>query len=949
MQLSKRYTPTRTEPKDDKLFKPEEYVKTDGGIGKYAKLDFIVTHDFDERNVVKLLPKYIKINKVEPGEPKFMKLRRTLVARLHKFNKTKTPHEFYYSELQLYRPFVKEDELSPDCLEGCKKIYDNISEYNQLRKVSNVKRILMEHLEAVEDGTDKANELMESNAGVTMDAENEQANADCEDEELVEHPDFLAKNPNNLEHAESEGTTGSAYKKIQLYTKEKIDALTHELDEEQRVVLDIGVDFAKNLVKAKKGTMSPPKAPLVIVQGGAGTGKSTVIDAMSQQIEQILRTSGDDPSHPYIIKAAFTGTAAANIVGQTMHSAFSFNFGNEFLSLGDKARDEKRKLLENLEVVIIDEYSMIKVDMLYQLDLRLKEIKQRPDHPFGGVSVFLFGDILQLRPVLARYIFEEPINEGFQLAFLLDPLWEKFDIVILTTNHRQGEDKDYADILNRIRVGKIEEEDMKKLDERVRPINHPDIPKEALVVTCKNKAVNAINEDKLALIEGQEYVVEATAKTQTQKTISPRTEASGAIRNTPLQKILKMKIGARIMLTYNIDTCDCLTNGTFGEIIGIEFDKMNNLTRVIVSFDGEASGKERRKNHVNLQRLYYPKHATPIDKIEFQYSLSKKPSSASSSASAVQFPLRLAFAATAHKVQGSTIRKPNFLVIDLRTVMEAAQGYVMLSRIQALSQLIILVTVCANKLYASGPAKQELQRMTALALNNKTSWKSVVSCNIRSLTSNFNNLISTPKLKNTDVICLQETWLNLDTVDGFAIEGFQKHFNSVGRGKGIATYYRSCYELITEINQTQYQMTKIGNGNQDVINVYRSGGAASENFKMDLRGLFDRTKKTFLVGDLNICFKSESSHPVLVDIQNLGFQQKVENPTHMEGRQIDHVFFFSPIHIAGHKIEVKHKSPYFTDHDILSVSEVCLFHHLISIIPLLYSRLPMMLGNPGVT
>ena len=186
-------------------------------------------------------------------------------------------------------------------------------------------------------------------------------------------------------------------------------------------------------------------------------------------------------------------------------------------------------------------------------------------------------------------------------------------------------------------------------------------------------------------------------------------------------------------------------------------------------------------------------------------------------------------------------------------------------------------------------------------------------------------------------------------MDGFAIEGFQKHFNSVGRGKGIATYYRSCYELITEINQTQYQMTKIGNGNQDVINVYRSGGAASENFKMDLRGLFDRTKKTFLVGDLNICFKSESSHPVLVDIQNLGFQQKVENPTHMEGRQIDHVFFFSPIHIAGHKIEVKHKSPYFTDHDILSVSEVCLFHHLISIIPLLYSRLPMMLGNPGVT
>ena len=133
-----------------------------------------------------------------------------------------------------------------------------------------------------------------------------------------------------------------------------------------------------------------------------------LIDVMSQQLETILRTSGDDPTHPYIIRAAFTGTAAANIQGQTLHSAFSFNFGNEFLSLSDKSRDERRKLLENLTFVIIDEFSMIKADMLYQLDLRLKEIKQRADIPFGGVSVFLFGDLMQLRPVKARYILKDP-------------------------------------------------------------------------------------------------------------------------------------------------------------------------------------------------------------------------------------------------------------------------------------------------------------------------------------------------------------------------------------------------------------------------------------------------------------------------------------------------------------------------------------------------------------
>ena len=118
-------------------------------------------------------------------------------------------------------------------------------------------------------------------------------------------------------------------------------------------------------------------------------------------------------------------------------------------------------------MVIIDEYSMIKSDMLYQLDLRLKEVKQNPKKPFGGVSLFLFGDILQLRPVKASYIFEEPKSESFSLNHLINPLWKLFDVVMLVTNHRQGEDREYAEMLNRIRVGDINEEDIRKLEDRV--------------------------------------------------------------------------------------------------------------------------------------------------------------------------------------------------------------------------------------------------------------------------------------------------------------------------------------------------------------------------------------------------------------------------------------------------------------------------------------------------
>ena len=95
-------------------------------------------------------------------------------------------------------------------------------------------------------------------------------------------------------------TTENLYKRIELYEDEKIDEITLQLDHEQRMVLNIGVDFARSVLKARNGKKLPtPTAPLVIVQGGAGTGKSTLIDAMSQQIERILRTPGDNPNHPY--------------------------------------------------------------------------------------------------------------------------------------------------------------------------------------------------------------------------------------------------------------------------------------------------------------------------------------------------------------------------------------------------------------------------------------------------------------------------------------------------------------------------------------------------------------------------------------------------------------------------------------------------------------------------
>ena len=107
-----------------------------------------------------------------------------------------------------------------------------------------------------------------------------------------------------------------------------------------------------------------------------------------------MSQAGDTEACPYILKTTFTGTAASNIEGQTLHTSFSLNFDNKHYSLSDKQRDEKRAIFKNLKILVIDEVSMVKSDMIYQLDLKLQELKERVGTPFGGVSIVLFGDML---------------------------------------------------------------------------------------------------------------------------------------------------------------------------------------------------------------------------------------------------------------------------------------------------------------------------------------------------------------------------------------------------------------------------------------------------------------------------------------------------------------------------------------------------------------------------
>ena len=130
-----------------------------------------------------------------------------------------------------------------------------------------------------------------------------------------------------------------------------------------------------------------------------------------------------------------------------------------------------------MKILIIDEISLVDADMLYKIDLRLREITQM-GVPLGNIAIFVLGDLMQMCPISGRFIFLEPRNTQFFLTSEIDPLWPKFECINLEINHRQGEDKDYADMLNRIRVGKQTSDDIQKLKERVRNENHEDIKKE---------------------------------------------------------------------------------------------------------------------------------------------------------------------------------------------------------------------------------------------------------------------------------------------------------------------------------------------------------------------------------------------------------------------------------------------------------------------------------------
>ena len=250
-------------------------------------------------------------------------------------------------------------------------------------------------------------------------------------------------------------------------------------------------------------------------------------------------------------------------------------------------------------------------------------------------------------PVKASGAWQEPFNEHFLAYHNVDPLWRKFEPFELTHNHRQGEGSSWVNTLNRIREGKHTEEDMEILKSRItkdKILDH-----DSTHVMYTNREVKAHNTAMLQKLDGEEVVLKAIKTPNKNVKICPKT---GNIDTTQFQDVLTLKIGARVTVTFNVNTVDEIVNGATGKVLGFEKNKSGEVLAVVLKFDQDSTGAQQREDNKLISEKYKEQHGTPIFRQSFDYQKkSKRGKSTTFMANVNQFPLNLAYACTSHKMQ----------------------------------------------------------------------------------------------------------------------------------------------------------------------------------------------------------------------------------------------------------------------------------------------------------
>lgn len=393
----------------------------------------------------------------------------------------------------------------------------------------------------------------------------------------------------------------------------------------------------------------------VFLTGKAGTGKTTFLNEFVKKTRK---------KH---IVVAPTGIAAINAGGVTIHSMFGLplrtflpttdridgSLGNNIADLQQhfKYRKDKLKLLREVEVLIIDEVSMLRADVLDMMDFSLRFIR-RNNQRFGGVQMLFIGDLYQLPPVVRD---EHILKMYYNSPFFFDSLAIK-DIPLLTielTKVYRQTDEEFLEILNAVRDGDIANINFENLNERYDPDFNAG--EESYIYLCShNKLADDINQQKLAEIKVDPSTFEA--------------KLFGEFKENqyPNEQFLELKVGAQVMFIRNdISGEKKYFNGKLGEISALDEKEI----KVILD------GSERE---ITVKREVWEQKKYSLD--------SEKNIKEEVLGSFEQFPIKLAWAVTIHKSQGLTFDK---VIIDAGKSFTAGQVYVALSRCRTLEGIVL--------------------------------------------------------------------------------------------------------------------------------------------------------------------------------------------------------------------------------------------------------------------
>lgn len=402
---------------------------------------------------------------------------------------------------------------------------------------------------------------------------------------------------------------------------------------------------------------------IVFLTGKAGTGKTTLL-------RKIVSST-----HKNTAIVAPTGIAALNAGGVTIHSFFQLPFGcfiPEFespqsdsyikhenkttLKRHFKINSQRISIIRSLELLIIDEVSMLRADLLDAIDWTLKSIR-RNNESFGGIQVLFIGDLMQLPPVVKReeWQFLSQYYRGIHFFHARVFDFEKPLYIELEKIHRQ-DDHVFIELLNNLRNNRITNEDLTLLNKYVNP-NISQKEKEGIIsLTTHNSKADEMNAQELDLLKGKSYKYDA--------------EITGEFNENqyPLEKTLELKVGAQIMFIKNDISFDKnFYNGKIGFIDSLSDDE------ITVSFPNE-------KNKVNVERYEWAN-------IRYEIDSNTQEIKEKVIGTFVHFPIKLAWAITIHKSQGLTFDKA---ILDVSESFAPGQAYVAFSRLKSLNGLTLL-------------------------------------------------------------------------------------------------------------------------------------------------------------------------------------------------------------------------------------------------------------------